>query len=136
MKAIKASFQYHECPVFLLSKEEWVIGTRRKFERIARAEIQETLWAFKAEFLASFLNKYSTKKIDPQMIATCQSSLNEDYQPIILAMIGDRLEEFFQAVFKSDGYESFVSSCDDQICLTKYVEGLSEGYGPLCFRIN
>ena len=143
-RASKCDYKYYNLSVYQIGNQEWAIGTKSQFYKIAIERIKEELWAFRAAYLADFLEE---KKVFPtwsqkewqvfmNSLTQMQEKMCEDATPMIEALLGPHLESFIETAIEDDGLGHFVSSYDSEIYKTKDVEGFNKGLGPLCVRIN
>ncbi len=144
-KASKTDWKHYGLTIFQLGNQEWIIGTKKQFARIASESIKEELWAFKAEYLSEFLERKNCFQVTWSVrgwqkfintLRQMQEKMCEDANPIIRAFLGSHLEDFVDSAINSDGIGHFINSYDGELHETKSIDGLNKSFGPVCARIN
>jgi hypothetical protein len=89
---------------------EYLVGDDLQANRFAREDIFDSMWAFKAEFIADHTHmKLTSKAIE--CIEHIQEKLCEDANDLIKAMVFD-LHEFVADAIQADGRGHFLASYD------------------------
>jgi hypothetical protein len=91
---------------------------------IAGDYIKETLWAFRPEYLVD----YMPKDVSPDMLASLQNKHSEDLNPMLLALVGSKLDELIEDAICDDGLGHFLNSYDGDC------HELSDNL--ICWRVN
>jgi len=91
------------CEMLVLSDEE---ATER-----AREYILDSLWAFNSEFLARYIECDDERALISSL-KIIQEKLCESANPVIKAMLGEKLEEVIDDAIEEDGRGHFMSSYD------------------------
>ena len=91
---------------------EYLILTDEEADAKCRDYVENTAWAFKAEFIASHtrngLNSAAIKALGKMQVELCENA-NE----LVLALVED-VNAFFQDAVRSDGRGHFLSSYDGE----------------------
>ena len=90
--------------------EEWLVLTDEEADTAAREYIRESVWAFRPEFVASYTVGHSSERA----IRVVQEACCEDANPLILAAIGDRFDDFAADAIGADGRGHFLSHYDGE----------------------
>lgn len=100
---------YDDC-TFEACGGEYLVLTDDEADERATQEIKESLWAFRAKFIASHsTNGWSDECI--KSLEKMQGELCEDANPIIEALIKD-LDHFISDAISADGRGHFISRYD------------------------
>lgn len=143
MAATKKSWDHFGLPVYDVDGEEYAVGTDKQADKAAARAIEDSLWAFKADFLATFLNRHNQHLRDlsdsayeafKASLAKMQSDLSEDAGPIIRALIGNHLSDLVREAIQFDGRGHFLSPYDGEERDTADVPGLPKG--KFAYRVN
>lgn len=111
---------------------EYAVGTKAQAEKAAKAYILDSLWAFRAEFIARIC-KLSTK--EAEAIKKMQAEMSEDANPLVQRIIGEKnLGRFVKEAIRADGLAHFLASYDGKERRSDDVPGLPKG--KLAFRVN
>jgi hypothetical protein len=100
---------YDECR-FEIAGSDWLILTDDEADQRAAEYIRESLWAFNADFLAS----YMPDGIDATEIEAVRGDRCESANPAMLALVGGRLDDLTEDAIGADGRGHFMSSYDDE----------------------
>jgi hypothetical protein len=87
---------------------DWLILTDEEADEAAIENIRRDVWAF----VPSFLESYLPEGVTTDVVEALQSTKYEDAAPALLAMLGDRFEEFADDAISSDGRGHFLSVWD------------------------
>ncbi|MBK8255713.1 MAG: hypothetical protein IPK82_23985 [Polyangiaceae bacterium] len=116
------------------------MGTERQASKAAAQAVEDSLWAFRADILASFLierNPYlrgsSAARLE-SALQSIQESLSEDATPIIRALIGDWMKAFIAKVVGEDGRGLYLAAYDHEEFDSDEIRGLPKG--RWAYRIN
>jgi hypothetical protein len=91
---------------------DWLVLTDEEADERVKEQLKETLWAFRAEFIASHTrNGLSDECI--KALKKMQGELCESANPIVEALIED-LDAFYADAMRSDGRGHFLSSYDGE----------------------
>lgn len=109
----------------LIDSEDWAVYTEEEALEIAGEYIENTLWAFNRSFLAGF-SKVAAK-IDDNTWGLLQSTLGENFNDVVLAMITSEtdIDTFIEAAIMEDGIGHFLNTYDgeaiesDDVCNCK-----------------
>jgi hypothetical protein len=92
---------------------EYAIGTDRQADKATRAYIEDSLWAFRTEFLADYvgadLDDRAVKGLEK-----IQGDLCEDANPLIRGMVGPRFGRLVRDAIAADGRGHFISGYDGE----------------------
>lgn len=99
---------YRENEYHLGRQQEYLILTDEEADEAAEEYIEESLWAFQADFLSAYINR-----LRPEHIRKIQE-LYEDANEPIQALVGDRFDELVQDAIASDGRGHFLSPYDGE----------------------
>jgi len=88
--------------------EDWLILSDEEADAEAVESVRRDVWAFVPSFLVSYLPEGVTVDV----VETLQQAKYEDAAPAILAMLGQRFEEFASDAIEADGRGHFLSSWD------------------------
>lgn len=78
-----------------------------------KENILDSLWAFRAEFIASWVDHEDTESFC-KSLRTIQGDQCESANPVIKAMLGNNLDAFIRDAILSDGRGHFLSSYDSE----------------------
>lgn len=92
--------------------EEYKVLTDEEAYQATREYIEESLWAFKASFIASHCKTVLSDK-SIKAIAKMQEELCEDANEIVKALIED-MDRFVDDAIDTDGRGQFLSSYDSE----------------------
>lgn len=95
-----AEYEAHGCEYLVLTEEE--------AEERAREYIRESLWAFNAEFLVGHMKV----ELDAEDIRVIQEKRCESCNEMMLALVGDNLEDLMDDAIASDGRGHFINTYD------------------------
>lgn len=91
---------------------EYLVLTDDEADELCKEQIEDSLWAFNAEFIAGYtLKSLSDSAI--KAIKKCQESLCEDANDLIDCLI-HRKSQFIKDAISSDGRGHFLSSYDGE----------------------
>ena len=95
--------------------EEYLVLTEDEADKEAKAEIKESLWAFKAEFILQECGMDISNKVENSLIAM-QKACCEDCNDFILALIEGScgLDKFVDDAIGFDGRGHFISEYDGE----------------------
>lgn len=97
---------FDDCMYGLAS--DLLILTDDEADRRATENIRESVWAFET----SFLNSYMPEGVDAADFDEFRKEKCEGANAALLALIGDRFEEFASDAIEADGRGHFLSSWD------------------------
>lgn len=114
--------------VFSNGNEEWAIGTEEEADQAVRQYIEDSVWTFRPEFIASHTRGGATNGIIKAIAALQESSgdCNEDVKSLI-----EDLDKFAEEAVSSDGRGTFLSPYD-----SFEVEIEIDGETFYCYRTN
>jgi hypothetical protein len=92
---------------FTTGTKEWLVLTDEEADTAAKEDIELSLWAFKRDFLSA----YMPEGVDSEHLEKL-NDLCEDSNPLILALVGDRLDDLSWDAIASDGRGHFLSGYD------------------------
>lgn len=92
--------------------QTWEVAHEDTAVELAKERIEETLWAFNAEFIARHTATDLPKELI-EALRKMQSELCEDANEIIKSMIED-LDAFLDEAIETDGLGHFLSSYDGE----------------------
>lgn len=106
--------EHYGLPVFERDGERFAYAENDEAADVAaRAAILESLWAFRSEFLASYMpalqNDKARKAFDSMREALC-----EDANDLVRSMVGDRVDEMVRDAIGCDGRGHFLSPYDGE----------------------
>lgn len=102
-------------------------------DEAADTHIRESLWAFRASFIARHVN-VGLDATCIKAIEEMQGKLCESCNPIIEALLGDNLDAFIDDAIESDGRGHFLAPYDDE---ERDGEDIYSGWtGKLVYRLN
>jgi hypothetical protein len=104
------------------SRQEYLVLTDREANRACRLYIEESLWAFNADFLIGYI----PGDINPNYLRPLQEKC-ESANPLIRAMVGRRFTRLVEDAIRADGRGHFLSSYDGN-------EDEQDGY--FIYRLN
>ena len=90
---------------------EYVVLTDAEADDAARTAAKDTLWAFRVEFLRSYITPLNKERAG-KAFAAMQSALCEDAGPLVEAMLGDQLDTFLDDAVRIDGRGHFLAGYD------------------------
>ena len=76
---------------------------------MARERIEDSLWAFRSEFILS----HSKVEMDPKYLSKMQGDLSEDANDLVRSLIND-MDYFVEDAIRSDGRGYFIASYDSE----------------------
>ena len=144
MKAIKKDFDHYGLPVFETNDgKSFAVGNQKQIYTAARKAIEESLWCFEADFIVAFLarnNRYIEKEMPEssfesfaESLAEMQSSLCENCNPVIQALIGDSIDSFVEEAIVVRSLANFLA-IDNEEHQSSDIEGLPKK--RFAFRIE
>jgi hypothetical protein len=100
---------------FTFGKMEFEVLTDKEATDKANANIADSLWAFKPEFIAQFAPVKDRQAL-AKALSIVQEKMCEDANELILAPIGSKanLRRFQKAAIAADGRAHFLNTYDDQ----------------------
>lgn len=96
--------------IFTLGREEYYVLTDEEADKEVADKIEDDLWAFKSEFLEN----YFPEGVRAEHVRKAQEELCENAQPLIHALVGDRLPKLIQDAVDADGRGHFLASYDGE----------------------
>lgn len=102
------SLEGYQTGAFRCNGAEYLVLTDSEADAECADAIERDLWAFRAGFLA----RYCPALVDEMCIAPVQERLCEDAQPMIRALVGDRLEMLVSDAVGADGRGPFLAGYD------------------------
>jgi hypothetical protein len=97
---------------FEIGRTEFLVLTDDEADEVAAERIEQDLWAFNPGFVLSFLGIPNART--EAAMKKMMGELCEDAQPILRAMIGDRMKEFAGRAMSADGRGHFLSGYDGE----------------------
>lgn len=91
-------------------RREFLILTDEEANDLAAENIERDLWAFRADFLTS----YVPEGVTADVIEAIAEKKYEDASPAIRGMVGNRFEELVEDAISSDGRGHFIAQYDGQ----------------------
>ncbi len=126
------SYDYYGLKTIETDDGTYAVGTKAQAEKAAKAYILDSLWAFRAEFIARVC-KLSAK--EAEAIKKMQSEMSEDANPLVRRIIGEKnLDRFVKTAIKEDGLKHFIARYDNEERRSDDVPGLPKG--KLAFRVD
>jgi hypothetical protein len=113
----------------------YLVYTDAEANKACREYIRENLWAFRAEWLATFIDRsYSKALVDS--IKVIQEKMNEDASEIIFKLIGgsSKFSMLTRMAIEDDGRGHFLSPYDGKEHQSKTIPGLPPG--KFAYRID
>ncbi len=101
--------RWHE-NTFEADGEEYRVLTDAEADEAVAKNIKDSLWAFNPGFILTFLGVSCGRAEDA--FGKMLSTLCEDANPFIAAMLGDKLPEFVERAVSYDGRGHFLASYD------------------------
>lgn len=110
----------------------WLVGSEREADKAAKEYVLDSLWAFRASFIANFADlDDATEKAIEKM----QREMSEDANPLIRRIIGEsNLNKFVKTAIQADGRGHFLSPYDGEEVDSDDVPGLPKG--KLAYRLD
>lgn len=93
--------------VYQIGNREYLVLTDDEADEYAKRYIEESVWAFNASFLVSYLPEGVGEEVIEALQPQC-----EDANEAIRSMIGDRFDEFVEDAISTDGRGHFMNSYD------------------------
>lgn len=113
----RVSLSNYDSSVFEIDAQEYLVLTDEEADARVKDYILETLWAFRPQFFLSFLgvyDKYAAEAFEEMQGDACESA-----NPLLLAMIKGREDEFVEDAVRADGRGHFLNTYDGE----EYEEG-------------
>lgn len=88
----------------------YLVLTDAEADEAARKEVERSMWAFSAEWIASHCK---VEGVTAELISKIQELLHEDAQAIIVTLIGD-MEHFVSDSILADGRGHFLASYNSE----------------------
>lgn len=111
MKAqMEGTREQYGLPVYRIGAQFYAVAKTEGAATLAAVNaVRESLWAFRAKFIAEFLglDEWQEKAIERM-----QEKLCEDAQPIARLMLGNRVGPFAKAAINADGRGYFLAAYD------------------------
>lgn len=101
--------QYDKC-LFVAGRQEFLVLTDGEADTRAAEYIADSLWAFNPSFLESYM---PATDITAGMLQTIGEKC-EDGNPLMLALVGDRLDDLTEDAISADGRGHFLNTYDDE----------------------
>ncbi|MBK8254951.1 MAG: hypothetical protein IPK82_20125 [Polyangiaceae bacterium] len=137
---MKTDAKHYGLPIYEVDGEEYAVGTEEQAENAVKLAIVDSIWAFKPEFLTTFLRRhmphvrrFPAKDLE-KALRVAQEKLSEDAAALIWALVGTLIDTFEQAVVAADGRGHFLSPYDGKERRSDTVPGLPEG--RVAYRLN
>jgi len=89
---------------------EYLVLTDEEADEAAQEQIEQSLWAFNAEFLWSYMPEGMDVETIQAIQEACYEAANESFR----AMIGDKFQSFVNDAIASDGRGHFLSQYDGE----------------------
>lgn len=89
-------------------RAEYLVLTDAEADEAASEDIKRSLWAFKSEWLESWL------KIPAKAIEAIQNEMYEDASEVFEQMLGDDFDDFVDESVSADGRGHFLSGYDGE----------------------
>jgi hypothetical protein len=102
-------YEHYGMWVVEIDGEEWAIGTDDEAEEACADYIRDSLWAFRPEFLVS----YVIDGIDEDIIKIIQQKCEDANDPIT-RLVGDRQAGLIEDAIAADGRGHFLSPYDGE----------------------
>ncbi len=133
MKAEKRIYDYYGLTCYEVDGKEYAVGTDKECKVAARRFVRETLWAFRTDYLAGYLN---WEESVTKAIRKVQEDLCEDANPVIAKLIGSSrdIDTFCDTAIDDDGRGHFLASYDGEEIDSDSIEGLPKGL--IAYRIH
>lgn len=115
----------YDSNTFEIGAQEYLVLTDEEADERAREYILDTLWAFRSSYFLNFLgmcDAYASKALEKIQEGACESA-----NPLLLAMIKGREDEFVEDAISADGRAHFLNTYDGH----EYEEG-----GYFIYRMN
>lgn len=114
--ALKAHLESDEMPEyawgsdteFECESEEWLVCTDEEADELVAQHIRDSVWAFRASFLASHIEDLPESEIQ-----RIQESMYEDANAVLTRLIGD-MDHFIDDAVSADGRGHFLSPYDGE----------------------
>lgn len=119
----------YDADTFEHDSGEYRVLTDAEADKAAREYILDTLWAFRAEFIAAHAN---TRLDDAAIkaLSKMQGELCESANPLVRALIRD-IDQFVDDAIKADGRGHFLASYDFE-----EIEVFANGTIYFIYRVN
>lgn len=98
--------------LFSHGRREYLVLTDEEADEVCAERIADSLWAFNAGFVLSFIRCNSARA--EAAFGKMQGELCEDANDLVAAMIGDRMPEFVKQAISADGRGHFLSGYDGE----------------------
>lgn len=95
---------------FEIGRTAFLVLTDEEADERCAEYIADSLWAFNASFVLSFIGCRSARA--EKAFAKMQGELCEDANDLVAAMIGDRMPDFVKQAISADGRGHFLSGYD------------------------
>lgn len=92
-------------------REEYLVLTDEEADDRATTTFRETLWACTPRFLASYVPALRSARVE-RAWADVMGELSDDANPLVEALLGDRLEEAVKDGLSLDGRGHFLAHYD------------------------
>lgn len=103
--------QWDNC-VWTAGGAEYLVLTEREANRRARAAIRDSLWAFKPEWLESYIN--GNRKATIAALQAMQEKCCEDCNELVYLLVRSRFGEVVQGAIDADGRGHFLANYDGE----------------------
>ena len=113
---LEESKYYDDDYAYAYGNEEYLVLTDKEADEKAREEIEETLWAFNADFILRHASTYD--EMDSYEFESAEKSLRraqeeccESLNPLVKALIED-IDDFVEDAIMADGRGHFIARYD------------------------
>jgi hypothetical protein len=122
------NYDFYGLAVFSFCGQEWAVGTDEEAHEAVREIIKNSVWSFRAEFIALHTRAGASSGMVKAITALQEDC--EDCNDDILSLI-ENIDSFIEDAISADGRGMFISSYDNE-----EVETEVNGFTFYAYRLN
>lgn len=133
---VKLNFDHYGLPVYQTDEGEFAVADNiEQAERAVKEYIENTMWAFNADFIAQFTPVNSIDRAALiEALQVVQAKCCEGANALVLALVAHKIDNFVEAAIQADGRGHFLNGYDSREYRGEDIDPSFKG--KLAYRIN